>query len=371
MNYKIYEVKINGKKRYRAQISPKGAKPRLYKTMTSKAALEKYLQAKKDLIKRDATGTLAARFSVEQLADIAEAMRLLPQGTTLTAIVKRFARYASDTTPVKALPEFLTTKENHIGNQNYFLHLKSRLSAFAAHFKTFEAATPDAVVKWLTGLKTPKGEPMSAKTIKHYASAVSSFFDFCKRREYIADNPFDKISFEDLPAVKAAPVGFLSIAQTKEFLRYLADNAPEYLKFYAIAMFAGIRIEEVSKLSNDDIDVKGKKIMISAAISKTGRADILEDIEPNFWQWMRFCSNSAIVRPSDNVRTSFNKSLSFALPHNFARHSFATYHYSLYLDARRTCAITRHSEDMLKRHYLGARVPKDAARAYFDIRPLA
>ncbi len=369
MDYKIYEIKINGKKRYRAQISLKGAKPRRYKTMKSRERLEKFLRLKTDLIRRDTTGTLAKKFSIEQLADISEAMRLLPQGMTLTALVKRFARYASDTTPQKILPEFLATKENRIENQNYLSHVKSRLNAFAERFKTFDSATPDALLKWLKALKTPQGAPASPKTIKHYAGAVSSFFDFCKRREYIAENPFDKISFEDLPSVKAAPVGFLSVAQAEEFLTYLAQSAPEYLKFYAIAMFAGVRIEEAAKLSASNIDEKERKIIISAAISKTGRADVLEDIEPNFWEWMDYCAGSPITQPKDLVRTNFSKKLSFPLPHNFARHSFATYHYSLYLDARRTCAITRHSEEMLKRHYLGARVQKDVARAYFSITP--
>ena len=71
--------------------------------------------------------------------------------------------------------------------------------------------------------------------------------------------------------------------------------------------------------------------------------------------------------PSTYERTNSFKQ--FNLPHNFTRHSFATYHLSLYFDPAKTSKITRNSEQMLRDHYWGALVEKDIAKQYFQILP--
>ena len=368
MKRKISEVFINGKKFYRALISPKGAKPKFI-TKKSKAEIEKYLSIKYDFIKRDATGAVASIYSVEQLADIKRAMEMLPAGFTLVDAVKQLKQYQSDKTLPEAIAQYLDTKTNRNLDDDYTTHLKGRLHLFAEHFDTFDKATPEAIVEWLYGLKRRNGESLAPKTIKHYKDAVDNFFAFCQRKDFIINNPMDKLTSDDLPAIDSPPPEILTIEQTQSFMAMLLADFPQFVKFYAIAMFAGVRIAEIERLTNNNIDIANKRLYLPHKIQKTDRADVLEDIEPNIWEWLKKTKKAPIIRPSNKMRTNLQREVGFILPHNFARHSFATYHYSLYLDKRRTCAITRHSEAMLLRHYLALRVEKEVARAYFDIAP--
>ena len=354
---------------YRAQISAKGVRPRKYKTCKSIKDLENFLATRKEFVARDATGLIAKKYSVEQMADIKRAMDMLPQGATLTDAVSAFVKYNSSVSISEALATFKSNKAMQRLNDNYFSAVILRLEKFAKSFTDFKNATPKAILEWMLSVTGKNNKPISPKTMGHYRGALELFFKFCVRRDFISNNPMDKISHEDLPAVQSKAPGFLSVEQTVEFFNMLKKRYPQHVKFYAIAMFAGIRIEETSKLKPADVDLARKHIIISADVSKTGKPEILEDFEPGFWAWIKSEKKSPILRPGNKVRNRFDRYLTFKLPHNFARHSFATYHYSLYLDARRTCAITRHSEDMLKRHYLGARVPKKEAEAYFAITP--
>lgn len=365
MKRKISKIVIGGETFYRAEISAKGAKKRQYATRKSKAELEQLLKIREDFEKRDATASLAKNFSIAQLADITRAMALLPAGRTLSECVQAFAQ-KSTTTTSDALAQFLDVKSGIFEDVRYYNRVKNRLTKFCQKFPSFDDCNQQAIWDWLHSLtgKTGQAKP---KTKLHYFSSISMFFDWCNRRDIIPATPFAKMSTSDLPKPKSKPEA-LSIDQTKAFMLFIKTHYPQHLSFYAIALFAGIRVDEIERLLPKDVDKKGKKIFISAENSKTNRAEVLEDFEPNLWAWLSVASPK-IIRPSDHVRASFSQKIGFRLPHNFARHSFATYHYSLYLDAKRTCAITRHSEEMLKRHYLSMRVDKETAKKYFSILP--
>lgn len=365
MKRKISKIVIGGETFYRAEISAKGARKRQYATRKSKAELEQLLKIREDFEKRDATASLAKNFSIAQLADITRAMALLPPGRTLSECVQSFAQKGATTT-AQAMSLFLETKSKIWEDPRYYNRNKYRLTKFCQAFPFFDDCNQQAIWDWLHSLSGRTGAA-KPKTKLHYFSSISMFFDWCNRRDIIPATPFAKMSTSDLPKPKSKPEA-LSIEQAKAFMRFIRTHYPQHLSFYAIALFAGIRVDEVERLQPKDVDRKGKKIFISAENSKTNRAEVLEDLEPTLWKWLAVASQK-IIRPSDNVRASFAKKLGFKLPHNFARHSFATYHYSLYLDARRTCAITRHSEEMLKRHYLSMRVDKETAKKYFSILP--
>lgn len=361
MKRKTQIVKIAGKTYYRQEVSPVGAKKRKYKTFKSLSELEKYVSVKDAFEKKDASGFIAKTYSVEQLADIKSAMEILPSGLTLTEAVRKIIAYKSSKDLEELVKEFLYVQKNRDLSYDHNSHIISHLNAFVKKFKNFDEINPESILKWLLSLN------LAPKTIANYKGTLGTFFDYCFRKDYISQNPMLKIGSIDLPSIAEAPKGFLSISQTKEFLEMLRQKFPHLVKFYALALFAGIRVEEISRMQESDVDATSKKIFLPQKIQKTKRADILEDIEPNFWDFWN--DKYPFGKLTKEERKSFKKFLGFDLPHNFARHSFATYHFSLYLDAKRTCAITRHSEEMLKRHYLSQRVAKETAAEYFNIRP--
>ena len=361
MKRKTQIVKIAGKTYYRQEVSPVGAKKRKYKTFKSLSELEKYVSVKDAFEKKDASGFLAKTYSVEQLADIKSAMEILPRGLTLTEAVKKLVAYKSSKDLKELIKEFLSIQTNRNLSYDHSSHIVSHLNAFSKKFKNFDEITPEAILKWLLSLN------LAPKTIANYKGTIATFFDYCFRKDYIPQNPMLKIGSIELPSITEVPKGFLSISQTRDFFEMLKQKFPHLIKFYALALFAGIRIEEINRMQESDIDAGSKKLFLPQKIQKTKRADIIEDIEPNFWDFWN--EKYPFEKLTKDERKNFKKFLNFDLPHNFARHSFATYHFSLYLDAKRTCAITRHSEEMLKRHYLSQRVAKETAQEYFNIRP--
>lgn len=331
----------------------------------------KYFYAKKnaDAFKRSLenvsvpSAKVINSFSVAQMDDIVAAVRLLPKGRTLVEAVKKAWQYNSDADIGSLIGSFIDIKRAKGLSASHINHTFARLLDFKKTFNSFASATPDAVLEYIKA----KGKQ---KTIIHYKSTLSDFFAYCFRKDAIVSNPFDKLSPDDfLIEEEKFEIGFLSVAQARAFMELLERKYPQYCKFYALALFAGVRMDECARFKNDFIDYDGRSITFPKEIVKGGKkAWIVRDYEPNLWAWLEKYKDTDFKRPSNTLRTKIGKDLN--LPQNFARHSFATYHLSLYKDAERTRFITRHNNvQTLQNHYFGALVDKETAKAYFEILP--
>ena len=299
------------------------------------------------------------------LEDIISALNVLPQGKTLFQSVKKAWEFDSRQSIHDFLDKFLALKKAKCAagklSRAEFSQIKGRVAMFKGAFSSFSEATPQALLAFLLA----RGRN---KTIKNWRATISEFFTFCIYHDAIASNPVQKIHTDEfIKSEEPYKIGFLSVAVAREFLAFIEQRYPRFARFYALAMFAGIRVEEVPRLKDEYFRYDEKKIIFPAQIGKVKKSWTLEDLPENLWAWLEKYKNSPILRPSDYIRTHSFKQ--FNLPANFARHSFATYHLSLYLDPRRTSMITRNSEQMLRDHYWAALVDKETARAYFAILP--
>lgn len=331
----------------------------------------KYFYSKKDAdaFKRNLENAITPSakivnsFSATQMDDIVAAIHLLPKGRTLVEAVKKAWQYETNANVEELIKSFMEIKRAKGLSDGHIKHTQARLLDFQKSFKSFADATPSAILEYV---KT-KGKQ---KTIIHYRSTLSDFFDYCFRKDAILTNPFDKLSSDDfLVDEQKSEIGFLSVEQAKAFMGLLEAKYPQYCKFYALSLFAGVRVDECQRFKNDFIDYSEKSITFPKEIVKGGKkAWIVRDYEPNLWAWLEKYKDSDFKRPSNTLRTKIGRELN--LPHNFARHSFATYHLSLYKDTERTRFITRHSNaQTLQNHYFGALVDKETAKAYFEILP--
>ncbi len=299
------------------------------------------------------------------LEDIISALNVLPQGKTLFQSVKKAWEFDSRQSIHDFLDKFLALKKAKCAagklSRAEFSQIKGRVAMFKGAFSSFSEATPQALLAFLLA----RGRN---KTIKNWRATISEFFTFCIYHDAIASNPVQKIHTDEfIKSEEPYKIGFLSVAVAREFLAFIEQRYPHFARFYALAMFAGIRVEEVPRLKDEYFRYDEKKIIFPAQIGKVKKSWTLEDLPENLWAWLEKYKNSPILRPSDYIRTHSFKQ--FNLPANFARHSFATYHLSLYLDPRRTSMITRNSEQMLRDHYWAALVDKQTAKAYFEILP--
>lgn len=356
---KVAKCRINGKEGYVCSYKEDGKYRRKYFYSKKDAeSFKRNLEISETPLKKKLLS-----LSVSQIDDIFSALSIIPNGRTLTEAVKLAWQYESGADMSKLKSSFIEIKLAKRMSPSHMKHIVSRLDDFCAHFPSFASATPSAILDYI---RSRGGQ----KTILHYRSTISDFFSYCFRKGAIKSNPFDKLYFDDFRVeTQKVEIGFLSVLQARDFLLLLEEKYPQYCKFYALSLFAGVRIDECERFKNEFIDYEDKSITFPKEIVKGGKmAWIVRDYEPNLWKWLEKYRNFDFKRPSNTLRTKIGKILN--LPHNFARHTFATYHLSLYKDAERTRFITRHTNaQTLQNHYFGALVDKEIAKSYFEILP--
>lgn len=302
-------------------------------------------------------------FTNELIDDVVSALKILPKGRTLTEAVRIAWEYQNVGSIDDCIELFVKTKQAKGVSSSYITHVYGVLNKFKGAFSTFDKATPNKILKFIL-------ERGKQKTIFHYKGIISDFFGFCFRKDIIKANPFLKLSQDDfLVAEKKGDIGFLSVEEARRFLDMLEVKYPKYVKFYALGLFAGVRMAECERFENRFIDYDKRQIVFPREIVKGGKKSwIVEDYEPVLWAWLDKYKDFDFKRPSNTLRTSLGRR--YNLPHNFARHSFATYHLSLYKNAERTRWITRHdNKETLENHYFGALVEGSVARKYFELMP--
>lgn len=300
------------------------------------------------------------------ISDIKNALAILPKDKTLEESVKLAWQFYSSRDLSKLADDYIDLKKQKYAAgklcSDELRHIIGRINLFKAAFKSFDALSPHSLKDFLLA----KG---SAKTVKNWRGTLSEFFDYCVMQKAIRSNPLNELHSDEfnLAPTSLREIGFLPVETAKAFMAFLEGNYPQFCRFYALTMFAGIRVAEAPRLKDEYFRYGEKKIVFPAKIGKIKKAWTLEDLPDNLWAWLEKYKNTPIQAPSTYERTNSFKQ--FNLPHNFTRHSFATYHLSLYFDPAKTSKITRNSEQMLRDHYWGALVEKDIAKEYFQILP--
>ena len=333
---KIAKCKINSKDGYVCHFKENGKYRRKYFYSRKDAESFKRNLESFDVPARNKILTLPDSV----LDDIISALASLPQGKTLLQSVKKAWEFDSPQSLHELLDRFTSIKKakknaGMLSGQE-FSQIKGRIEKFKLEFSEFSQATPRAIHAFLLG----RGRN---KTVKNWRVTISEFFNFCVSLDAIPFNPVLKIHTDEfIKPERPRVIGFLPVEIARKFMAFVEEKYPQFARFYALAMFAGIRVAEIPRLKDEYFRYDEKKIIFPAQIGKVKKSWTLEDLPENLWSWLEKYKDKPILRPSDWIRT--NAFTEFNLPDNFARHSFATYHLSLHLDPRRTSMITRNSE---------------------------
>jgi integrase len=158
--------------------------------------------------------------------------------------------------------------------------------------------------------------------------------------------------------------------------RYVPADRNTLIPYMAMAFFAGIRPNEITRLRWKDIDLQLDEIHVNTDTSKTSMARIIH-ISANLKKWLapyRGDDNTRVFPYSDTVLRSWRRAIFKELDVTFikdgARHSFATY-YLAQNSMDDTIQELGHTDTkMLSKHYRGlAKNRKKQAKAYFKISP--
>ena len=224
---------------------------------------------------------------------------------------------------------------------------------------------------WLDG---SKWKPI---TKKYAMKDANTFFNYCIDRGWASINPFAKM-LSITPEGK--PPGILSNDQCVRLLKAAQSNNGETVPYFTLALFAGIRPEEIEKMDWSMVNLKDQFVEVPSVVSKTRRRRIVR-LSNNAVAWLslsstkkgsicpvNFRKKSEAIRRSAGFKVSKNDS-GDEWAHDCLRHSFASYHLAQYDSADKTATQMGHENTkMLFSHYRELVRPNEAA-AFWAIMP--
>jgi integrase len=194
---------------------------------------------------------------------------------------------------------------------------------------------------------------------------LSAFFEFCRKRGWIKENPCD---FIEKPKVDYKMPRFMPVVDAERLLRLAAEVDPFLAMIPALGLFAGLRPEEMTKLAPSDIVLGSRAvIIIRPEVSKVRRSRII-GMSTNLQEWLAASSLAGSFAQECARFQKWRKSVKVSWSPDIMRHTFATHHYALHQNAALTCAEMGNSSDVMFKHYRGL-ATKEEAEKYFSIMP--
>jgi integrase len=306
--------------------------------------------------------------------------RLAPYGVSITQVVAEYiSRRGSASTTVDEVAElFLASRERLQRSRKHLDSLRRLFNRFGASFPKERLAdlTSDQIDGWLHGLG------VGPVTINSYRTLLHTLFAFAMRKKLCGENAVKAV---ERMIVKADEVGILSPRQLGELL---AKAEGDVRATIAIGAFAGIRPEEIARLTWEEVSLEQGKITVNAAKSKTAQNRYVAILR-SLAAWLRPLAGSGRIQ-GENFRRRYDETrrlAGFALrgnrrcrrhdegealvpwPHDALRHSFASYHLAKFQNAPALALELGHQSNALIFSNYRRRVSEVAANEYFNLLP--
>lgn len=160
---------------------------------------------------------------------------------------------------------------------------------------------------------------------KNYLRDWGMVFRFAVKREWLSRNPIDAI---ERPVVHHETPEIFTIAEARQLLETAESNKLKTLPFFAIGLFAGVRVEEMKRMTWEMVDLEERVIKLPGSITKTHQPRNV-DIAPNLVEWLLLCpGRKGKITPvglRERVETTFEQA-DIEKKRNALRHSFASYY---------------------------------------------
>lgn len=267
----------------------------------------------------------------------------------MTSTVECPRRSASSVTLRQAVVSLLFAKQSANYRPSYIRSLRQYLTLFCNGREDLPLSeiTIFTVEEWFQGRK----ESLSARASN--AGRLSALFAFCVRRGWMRENPCDQL--ERVRLDQKAP-RILTVEQCANLMKFAKYSRPSSLAFFSLALFAGIRPEELQHVTWGNVDLVNGIVTIDAAASKVRRRRLVH-LEPNALEWLQFAQDVGARLPffrSSRCRTvkAAGKHLGFTgWPQDVLRHSAASYLIAKSHDIAKVAKELGNSPGILLRHY--------------------
>lgn len=302
-------------------------------------------------------------------------------------------------TIAELVPEFLLWVKSRIGEERHHNDLKSRLKLFCLAFgdRLPATVTREEFMTWLLSLG--KG----GRTVLNQKRAVVNFFNWLTHdKRLLPSNQLAGIKKRQLPKSATKEIEFLSLVQMNRYVRACERYDPDLVAHEIIQFISGVRADdEMADFDGKWVKPQTREIVIPSEIAKTGRREVIDTLEPNFWDWWKEYGREGILRPKNYEQRWFRirvlaaiedrakadelaalpiktllgeptaKAALKAWPWNARRRTFCTYHIAKHQSADKTALILRHRGEAATLHnsYRGLGVTQAEGIAYCEMRP--
>lgn len=346
-----------------APNSETGKRQRLF-FETKAEALEKQAELRKA---RRQHGETYRSLPPDVVADASRAIRILDKwpGSTLLEAAQVFDEQkqleAQSDTIAQVLDAYLEEKEDSWSPRyvNQVGQVRRRLTDRAGdiHVCNLDSGTINEIL----GESSPYTRNENARILK---AAIG--YAFARDRV-----PLDLSKKIHLVDTQKSPTEILAPDEAEKLMK-ACD--PLSAAVFAIRLFAGVRAEETTRLSVEDVDVEAKEIYIRDHVSKVRGHDRVIPMEPNLVRWLKEYPPGETLIPAgwerlwDEVRTKAG--LKDTWGQNCLRHSFASYWLAMHGSLDGLASRMGHfgGLQMLRSSYYRAVKPTDAEK-FWKIAP--
>ena len=253
--------------------------------------------------------------------------------------------------------EVLESKRSGSRRPRYIEELRISLARFARGRETMDCAamTPRMIEEWVNGLG------VGAYSRKTQLGRLSTLFSFAKKRGYRSDNPIAAI---DWPVVEAKIPRILTVEEAADVLRHCPARARGW---FGLALFAGIRPEEMDQVGWDAVDLVSGIVRIDAKVSKVRQRRLIH-LRSGVAAWLARAQADGAVLPIQwlerrrivqRVRDAMGWK---AWPQDVLRHTATSYWLAVEPDVARLALELGNSPAMIFRHYRELVRREDAER---------
>jgi len=288
---------------------------------------------------------------------------------TLSEAVEFFLKYArppkGNVTITEALEVFLEAKSKTCREKYLRSIKKTYVGPFARAFprKQVNEITYNEAENYINSHPN-----WSSSTRASHIGYLRTFYEFLKKRGYAKLNPFQSL---EKPKYSATSAKIIKPEHVKALLQFALDKGYKAeCASMALVFFCGVRVDEVERLSWENIDLIRKKIKIEPKQSKKSRRRV-NDISENAFYWLSICKSKGRIAPSDYSQRMkrLRRRAGIDYPQNAMRHCFASYLIAKVGDAAKTAHMLGHSNAALLYRTYYEVVDADDVNPYWDIVP--
>ena len=265
--------------------------------------------------------------------------------------------------------EYLARKQASGLRHKSIISLKSREGQFARDFSgSYLSAIRDHMIE--TWLDKKKSSPV---TWNADLRGVKTLLNYAVKRRYIDRSPAAGVDFV---RVRMGPPSVFSVEQAEDVLLWCINKKPEMVPYYALALFGGLRPDEIKRVPSRQINLPDRIITLTDADTKTRMRHV--KIQRNLAVWLgRFPVETDRVFWKRYWHDKLVGDLGYgSWPNDVCRKSFISYHLAAFRNLADTVQEAGHRDSkMIFTNYRNTQtltkeqITSDYSKAYWRITP--